>query len=416
MRLLYSFFIQIYSLSIALFAGVNDKAKLWINGRKDWKQKFKAIEFGKEQVFWFHCASLGEFEQGRPLIEQISKQSNIKILLTFFSPSGYELRKNYAHADWIFYLPADTLKNAYFFVDCVKPQAAFFIKYEFWFNYLYVLKKHEVPTFLVSGIFRKNQHFFKWYGTWAAKQLQTFSCFFVQNKESLNLLNSLGYQHVLQTGDTRFDRVLQIMQQSKRFNEIDWFVKDATVCVAGSSYLEDEKLLNSTLYKCIEQGINLKLIIAPHVVSPQRLNEIEALFGVTQCVRFSKLNKDNANLEVLIIDNIGMLSSLYAYAKIAYIGGGFGHGIHNTLEAAVFGIPLIFGNNYRKFEEAKALVELGAAKVVSNEHELFSAIANLLSNELKLSNTGLISSNYVKSQQGALQKIMNELITRKILN
>jgi 3-deoxy-D-manno-octulosonic-acid transferase len=180
--------------------------------------------------------------------------------------------------------------------------------------------------------------------------------------------------------------------------------------------LEDEKLLNSTLYKCIEQGINLKLIIAPHVVSPQRLNEIEALFGVTQCVRFSKLNKDNANLEVLIIDNIGMLSSLYAYAKIAYIGGGFGHGIHNTLEAAVFGIPLIFGNNYRKFEEAKALVELGAAKVVSNEQELFSAIANLLSNELKLSNTGLISSDFVKSQQGALQKIMNELITRKILN
>jgi 3-deoxy-D-manno-octulosonic-acid transferase len=416
MRLLYSFFIQIYTLAIRLFALVNEKAKLWIDGRKDWKQKIKAINFGDEQVFWFHCASLGEFEQGRPLIEQIKSLGNNKVLLTFFSPSGFELRKNYAHADWIFYLPSDTKSNAVFFVNYVNPKAAFFIKYEFWFNYLSVLKKNEIPTFLVSGIFRVKHHFFKWYGTWAAQQLKAFSCFFVQNQESLQLLKSIGYQNVLLTGDTRFDRVLQIMNQRKRYAPVEWFVKDSAICVVGSSYLEDEKILKSALLKSLAVEINFKLIIAPHIVSPQRIDEIESLFGNSQCVRCSQLSQENASKRVLIIDNIGMLSSLYGYAKLAYIGGGFGHGIHNTLEAAVYGIPLIFGNNYQKFEEARALVKIGAAKVVSNEQELISILLNLLSDQTELSNAGLKSSNYVKSEQGALKKIMNELITRKIIN
>ena len=414
MRLLYSFFIQLYTFSIGLFAVLNEKAKLWIMGRKNWKQNLNAINFKDYPVFWFHCASLGEFEQGRPLIEEIKASGQYKILLTFFSPSGYELRKNYQHADWVFYLPADTIGNAHYFLEKVQPKAVFFIKYEFWFNYLNELKKRQVPTFLIAGIFRANQHFFKWYGSWAAKQLQAFDYFFVQNQTSLELLQTLGYKNAIIAGDTRFDRVLQIYAQRKSNTFIDSFVQDALICVAGSTYLEDEKLLRISLQHCIAQGINVKMIIAPHVIANQRILEIENLFGEKECIRFSQLNKAVTNKRILIIDNIGMLSSLYAYAQIAYIGGGLGKGIHNTLEAAVYGIPLLFGNNYQKFDEAKALVESGAALVIQNEMELNKHLSSLFDDaNLRLS-MGNKSSNYVQDQKGALLKIINELKSKNI--
>jgi 3-deoxy-D-manno-octulosonic-acid transferase len=416
MRLIYHLFIRIYTLGIALYAAFNNKANLWINGRKNWKEKLKAIDFKGQTVFWFHCASLGEFEQGRPLIEEIKAKVPCKILLTFFSPSGYELRKNYNNADWVFYLPADTIENAQFFVQTVQPKAVFFIKYEFWFNYLNVLKEGAIPVFLVSGIFRESQHFFQWYGNWARKQLQAFSYFFVQNQNSLILLQSIGYNNAIVAGDTRFDRVLQVVEQSKRFESIDAFTKNNFVLVAGSTYLVDEELLYHSFNSLSALGFTLKLILAPHVVLPDRINEIETLFGIENCVRYSQMNSDVMHKRVLIIDNIGMLSSLYGYASIAYVGGGLGKGIHNTLEAAVYGIPLLIGPNYHKFDEAKSLVKIGAAIVVNNKGQITKKIAALFSDESLRKNIGAKGNQYVIEQQGALQRIMNALKEQKVLS
>ena len=416
MRLIYNLFIYLYSFAIAFYAAFNNKANLWINGRKHWKKKLQQIDFKGQSVYWFHCASLGEFEQGRPLIEEIKAKGNGKILLTFFSPSGYELRKNYKNADWVLYLPADTIANAKYFVQCVQPKAVFFIKYEFWFNYLIELKDKKIPVFLISGIFRQNQHFFKWYGLWARQQLKAFSYFFVQNQSSLTLLQSIGYDNVILAGDTRFDRVLQVMQQRKSFDTIEAFTKDHVVVVAGSTYVDDEKLLQRGFKKLIAEGFKLKFIIAPHVVSTNRIDEIESIFGHINCVRYSQFSSNTLDKKVMIVDNIGMLSALYSYATIAYIGGGLGKGIHNTIEAAVYSIPLLFGSKYHKFDEAKALVKEGAAFVVSDEKTITSKMKLLFSDDILRKNIGAKSSKYVIEQKGAIIKIMNELNRKHILD
>ena len=416
MRLIYNLFIYLYSFAIAFYAAFNNKANLWINGRKHWKKKLQQIDFKGQSVYWFHCASLGEFEQGRPLIEEIKAKGNGKILLTFFSPSGYELRKNYKNADWVLYLPADTIANAKYFVQCVQPKAVFFIKYEFWFNYLIELKDKKIPVFLISGIFRQNQHFFKWYGAWSRFQLKAFSYFFVQNQTSLSLLQSVGYDNAILAGDTRFDRVLQVMQKSKRFETIDAFTKDHFVVVAGSTYVDDEKLLQASFQKLISEGFKLKFILAPHVVSPNRIDEIESMFGQNNCVRYSQISSSTMDKKVMIVDNIGMLSALYSYANIAYIGGGLGKGIHNTIEAAVYSIPLLFGSKYHKFDEAKALVKVGAAFVVSDEKTITSKMKLLFSDDILRKNIGAKSSKYVIEQKGAIIKIMNELNRKHILD
>jgi 3-deoxy-D-manno-octulosonic-acid transferase len=416
MRLIYNLFIHLYTFGIALYAAFNDKANLWINGRRHWKKKLHDIDFKGQSVYWFHCASLGEFEQGRPLIEEIKAKGNGKILLTFFSPSGYELRKNYKNADWVLYLPADTMANAKYFVQYVQPKAVFFIKYEFWFNYLIELKNKKIPVFLISGIFRENQHFFKWYGAWAKCQLKAFSYFFVQNQSSLTLLQSIGYNNAIIAGDTRFDRVFQVMQQRKRFESIEAFTKDHFVVVAGSTYIDDEKLLQRSFQNLIAEGFKLKFILAPHVVSPHRIDEVESIFGRENCVKFSQLSANTMDKKVLIIDNIGMLSALYSYAAVAYIGGGLGKGIHNSLEAAVYSIPLLFGNKYHKFDEAKALVKDGAAFVVEDEATITNQMKLLFSDAMLRKNIGVKSSNYVSEQKGAMLKIMNELYHKKILD
>jgi 3-deoxy-D-manno-octulosonic-acid transferase len=416
MRLIYNLFIYLYSFAIAFYAAFNNKANLWINGRKHWKKKLQQIDFKGQSVYWFHCASLGEFEQGRPLIEEIKAKGNGKILLTFFSPSGYELRKNYKNADWVLYLPADTIANAKYFVQCVQPKAVFFIKYEFWFNYLIELKDKKIPVFLISGIFRQNQHFFKWYGVWFRAQLKAFSYFFVQNQSSLTLLQSIGYDNAILAGDTRFDRVLQVMQKSKRFETIDAFTKDHFVVVAGSTYVDDEKLLQASFQKLISEGFKLKFILAPHVVSTNRIDEIESMFGQNNCVRYSQISSSTMDKKVMIVDNIGMLSALYSYANIAYIGGGLGKGIHNTIEAAVYSIPLLFGSKYHKFDEAKALVKVGAAFVVSDEKTITSKMKLLFSDDILRKNIGAKSSKYVIEQKGAIIKIMNELNRKHILD
>ncbi len=439
MRFLYSLSIYLYALAIRIASLFNPKAKLFLKGRKDIFENLKhqlknsQLLTPNSQLIWFHCASLGEFEQGRPLMEKLKLQNpSIKILLTFFSPSGYEIRKNYAGADFIFYLPMDTPSNAKNFIEIVNPQKVFFVKYEFWFNYLNELKNKNIPTYLVSGIFREDHHFFKSTGGWFRKQLCAFTHFFLQDERSVELLNSIGYKNTTLCGDTRFDRVFEVAKNVKEIDLIKLFVDDKKVMIVGSSWLDDEKIISNYLInpkssvtlsatggglsraESMDEGQNFKLIIAPHEIDEKHLSSIESEFiplsrGAGVCLRYSKANEKNiVEAQILIIDNIGMLSSLYQYGTIAFIGGGFGKGIHNILEAATFGLPVIFGPNYQKFTEAKELIKLGGAFSINNIAE-FEKIMLLLSDEQVLKTASQISRMYVQGRVGAADKILSKI-------
>lgn len=417
MRILYSLSIYLYAFAIRVAALFNPKAKLFLLGRKNifetLKSQFSNVK--SDNLVWFHCASLGEFEQGRPLMEKMKVQHpEIKILLTFFSPSGYEIRKNYSGADYIFYLPMDTPANAKRFVEIVKPKKVFFVKYEFWFNYLSELKTNHIPTYLVSGIFRTDHHFFKSTGGWFRQQLSAFTHFFLQDEKSMELLNSIGYANTTLCGDTRFDRVFEVAKNAKQLDVIEQFVKSKKVLIVGSSWLEDERIISTYFTNPKSrvtlngvEGLNPQIIIAPHEIDEKHLASIEAEFrGTGLCLRYSKANENNIKeAQVLIIDNIGMLSSLYQYGTIAFVGGGFGKGIHNILEAATFGLPVIFGPNYHKFAEAKALIKLGGAFAIEDAAE-FEKIMLLLSDEQVLKTASQISKMYVHGKVGATDKIL----------
>lgn len=398
---LYNISILIYGLLIKLVALFNAKAKLFVNGRKGIFEHLKSKAIRNEQPIWFHFASLGEFEQGRPVLEKIrSINPQEKILVTFFSPSGYEIRKNYALANWVFYLPLDTPGNAEKFIALTNPKMAIFTKYEFWPNYFKALAKNKIPLYIISGIFRPQQVFFKWYGSFYKDVLKSVSYFFVQNEESLDLLKGIDINNVEISGDTRFDRVYENAQSPKSLPIIEKFCGDAAVLIAGSTWPDDEKLLVELAAKYP----NWKITIAPHEIHASHINEIERLFP--SAVKFSEISTVKANTQILIIDNIGMLSSLYQYGKFAYIGGGFGVGIHNTLEAAAFGLPVIFGTNYDKFQEAKDLIKIGAAKSVNNATELIAAFEYFTQNK-----SGEIAEDYVTKKKGA-----TDMIIKKILN
>lgn len=406
MRFIYSIAIYLYVALIRFASLFNSKAKQWTNGRKtifaDIRQKMQG---STNPIIWFHCASLGEFEQGRPVIEQLKKEhTEIKIILTFFSPSGYEIRKNYSGADYVFYLPADTYTNAKKFIRIVKPTAAFFVKYEFWFNYLDVLKHNAIPTYLISGIFRKDHYFFKRYAFWFRKQLGAFDHFYLQDELSGKLLRSIGYKNSTVAGDTRFDRVSEISKNVKRIPLIESFKQQQPVFIAGSTWEPDEELLTGIDFA--EQGF--KLIIAPHEISDIRIQNLVSRFA-KNAIRYSLATEETiAKANVLIIDNIGMLSSIYQYGTVALIGGGFGKGIHNILEATAFGLPVIFGPNYKKFEEAKELVHLRGAFVVTNKNELQSII-QLLTH----SPAGLLAEatakRYIQHHVGATKTILGDI-------
>ncbi|RZJ97942.1 MAG: 3-deoxy-D-manno-octulosonic acid transferase, partial [Flavobacterium sp.] len=326
---------------------------------------------------WFHFASLGEFEQGRPVLEKLRQlHPQKKIIITFFSPSGYEIRKNYSLADAIFYLPLDTKKNAKRFIEIVNPEMAIFTKYEFWYYYFNELKRKEIPLYIISGIFRKEQIFFKRYGGFYRNILKCVSHFFVQNEESTLLLKSININNTTISGDTRFDRVYENAKNPKHIPEIDFFCGDSPILICGSTWPDDEKLIAELPAKYPDW----KFIIAPHEVHESHIQIIESLFPET--VRFSELkSKRTTDSSILIIDNIGMLSALYQYGRFAYIGGGFGAGIHNTLEAAAFGLPVIFGPKFSKFQEAKDLIEIGAAKSISSADELIASFDYFKDNE-----------------------------------
>ncbi|MCD4680008.1 MAG: 3-deoxy-D-manno-octulosonic acid transferase, partial [Bacteroidales bacterium] len=341
--------------------------------------------------------------QARQLIESFKDHfPEYKILLTFFSPSGYETRKDYDKADRVFYLPMDTKSNAKKFISVVKPELVFFIKYEFWFNYLSELKKNNVPTFLVSAIFRPDQHFFRFFGGWFRSQLNNITYFFVQNETSLNLLKSINIDRTELTGDTRFDRVFKIAVESKEFPLIKVFKHDNHLLLAGSTWNEDEEIL----LEFHKNFPKFKLIIAPHEVHDLRIQKLLKRSG-NDALLFSKANDISIrNAKILIIDSIGILSHMYKYADMAYIGGGFGTGIHNILEAATFGQPVFFGPNYQKFQEARDLIDKGGAFTIKNSIDLINKIQPLLDDKNKLNETGSICRSYVTQKRGATEKIL----------
>lgn len=403
MLFLYDLGIRCYYFLVLLASFKSTKARAWIDGRKHILKRIESQVHGECHNAWFHFASLGEFEQGRPVLEELKSQyPQISIVITFFSPSGYEIRKEYKIADNVFYLPIDTKVNAKEFIRLIKPEIAVFTKYEYWFHYFKELNSNNIPLFIVSGIFRPDQAFFKWYGGLHRKMLGMVTHFFVQNADSKLLLESLGNDNVSVTGDTRFDRVLKNMNQVNEVPLVREFCGDSKVFIAGSSWPQDEALIADLPEKFPEW----KFIIAPHEIDSSHIQNIEKLF--LNSVKYSELNASSHYEKVLIIDNIGMLSSLYQYADIAYIGGGFGVGIHNTQEASAFGLPVIFGPKYGKFQEAKDLIQKGASFSVKNSEELIEHFS-FLENEHIRKERGEIAKKYVAEKSGATAIILDHM-------
>lgn len=399
MRCLYNIGIGVYRVGVAAVCPWNKKAKLWRDGRKAIFERMRSSIDPTARIIWVHAASLGEFEQGRPIIEKIkAERPDYKILLTFFSPSGYEIRKNYSGADYIFYMPLDTVANAREFLDIVKPEITIFVKYEFWINFLSELKARRCRCFVVSAIFRQNSIFFKSYGEMWRKALDTFETIFVQDDNSLSLLSKLGYNNVVVAGDTRFDRVAQIAAASKKLDAIEQFKGESRLFVAGSTWGADEDII----IEAANNNPDIKFVIAPHEMEESRIAKIEASVK-GGAIRYTKADKQIDRYQVLILDTMGMLSSVYRYAQFAYIGGGFGVGIHNTLEAATFGLPIAFGPNYEKFKEARDMVSLGAARSINNYTEFDTWFNPLKEDDKYLKKVSNISKEYTAKHQGATE-------------
>lgn len=412
MFFLYNISIYTYVFFIHLASLFNGKARKWIKGRNNIVRRIgegleKEQERNGHQLVWFHCASLGEFEQGRPVIEGYRKMfPDHRILLTFFSPSGFEVRKNYTGADHIFYLPIDTRRNARNFIDLVQPRMVIFIKYEYWFNYLKELTIRKIPVYFASAIFRRDQHFFQWYGGWFRQQLRKITWFFVQDKESEALLFSIGIKSVLVTGDTRFDRVYDIARQDQPFPVISSFCRDAKVLVAGSTWEEDEEILFPLIN---DDKTDLKFILVPHETHTARIDSLIKRLN-KPFLKYSQATGENVqNAKILIIDSIGILAYLYQFATVAYIGGGFGAGIHNILEAAAYGIPVIFGPRYEKFREAGDLIRSGGAFSVNDVREFLATVNKLLTDHEYYAHSAQECRQYVQKNQGATDKIIRHI-------
>ena len=408
MYFFYNIAIHIASFILIIIGFFNKKIRLFVNGRKGVFEKLESHFKTTDKVIWFHCASLGEFEQGRPIIESCKKKyKGHKILVTFFSPSGYEIRKDYADADLVSYLPLDTKYNAKKFVEVVNPKIAIFVKYEFWPNLLRELKTKKIETILISGIFRRNQAFFKWYGGWMNKSLKPFSHFFVQNSLSKQLLNKIGFKNVTVSGDTRFDRVNDIMKQDFVLDFADKFKDNKATLVAGSTWAKDEEHIVNYINAFAKS--DQKFIIAPHNIEGKEIEKLKRSISKKVVLFSEKENADLSSYQVLIIDTIGLLSKIYNYADIAYVGGGFGAGIHNILEPATFGVPIIIGPNYKKFTEAETLVELGACRVIDSGNQFEFELTRLFNNEKVRQEKGEISKKFVLENTGATLKIVNYL-------
>ncbi len=414
MIFLYKTGIYFYKLFAFIYSVFNEKARLFVKGRKNWRKKLSQEVVSNSRYIWVHCASLGEFEQGRPIIEEIKKHfPEYKIALTFFSPSGYEIRKGYGLADIVMYMPLDTKKNARDFIKILNPEKVFFVKYEFWYFFISELKNKNIPMYVVSAIFRKEQQFFKntsW-GKWYRALLLLPDHIFVQDGASLGLLKSVGVTKCSISGDTRFDRVASIAKGSKDFPIVEKFKGNSPLIVAGSTWKPDEELLTGF----INQNSRAKIIFAPHEVSEANINRLLQMLKKT-AARFSQVEKiDVENLQVIIVDSIGILSSLYKYGDIAYIGGGFGVGIHNILEAATFGLPIVFGPNHQKFKEAADLKKEGGAFPINGFNQLKNTMDSLLDDGAALSKASAASKNYVGKNIGSTKLILKKIFKQNPL-
>ncbi len=402
---LYNFCIAVYALLIRLVAPFNRKARLWCEGRKGLTERLQRAIGDAEHIVWVHSSSLGEFEQGRPIVDYIrAHYPDYKILLTFFSPSGYEMRKNYPNADYVFYIPVDTRRKVRQFLDAVKPEVAIFVKNEFWLNMLAELRRRNIRTYLASAIFRRNSIFFNPVGDIWRKALHSFDTLFVQDEGSKALLAEIGVENVVVAGDTRFDRVSAIAEQAEKVEIVEQFKGDKRLFVAGSTWGPDEDIL----LPLINENPDIKFVIAPHEMDESRIERLlrEVKGGA---VRYTQLPSDFADKQVLVLDTIGLLSRVYGSAEWAYVGGGFGVGIHSTLEAAVYGMPVAFGTNYRKFREACDLIALGAGRSVRSAEELKVWFDELKSDGDYLARLSALAKVYVGQQRGATEKIVNEI-------
>ena len=403
---MYQVAIYLYLCGVAVASIFSKKVKKMWKGERQTLDILKSKVNPNHQYIWFHAASLGEFEQGRPLIERIrTDYPEYKILLTFFSPSGYEVRKNYEHADIVCYLPIDTIRNARRFLRTVRPCMAFFIKYEFWYNYLHILKHRNVPVYSVSSIFREHQIFFRWYGKSYAGVLRCFTHFFVQNEKSKHLLHTIGIDTVDVVGDTRFDRVLQIKEKAQQLPIVEAFKADKKVFVAGSSWAPDEDIFIPFMNECKDW----KMIIAPHVISEEHLKRIEEKCkGKT--VRYTATTPEEAaQAQCLLIDCFGLLSSVYHYGEVAYVGGGFGVGIHNVLEAVVWKMPVLFGPNHQRFQEAQELTKAKGGFEITDSSSFAHMMQQFMTQQEYLRLSGEAAGSYVESKAGATHMILKQI-------
>lgn len=408
MLFIYNLIVQIANFLLKIVAQFSPKIKLFVDGRKPVFDILTSKIKTEDKTIWFHAASLGEYEQGLPVIEKIKEKfPHHKIVISFFSPSGYEVRKNNTVADATIYLPLDTKKNAQQFLKLIHPEMVFFIKYEYWPNYLNELRKLKTPTYLISGIFRKNQMFFKWYGGFYRKALETFTYFFVQNESSKKLLFQLGKTNVAVSGDTRFDRVATILEKDNALDFIEAFKNETLTIVVGSSWPKDESLLVDFINQTNEK---VKFIIAPHNIKSEQIQELKNAISKNVVLFSEKQNKNLADFDVFIIDTIGILTKIYSYAEIAFVGGGFGNpGVHNILEPATFGVPIVIGPNFSHFAEATALVNLEGCLSIANKNELSDAFSNLITNADIRHEKGHICSTFVQMNKGATNIILNQI-------
>jgi len=413
MYFIYNFITFLASQIVKILALFSPKMKLFVDGRKSVFSTLKSKINNYDKTIWFHAASLGEYEQGLPVIEKIKEKfPSHKIIVTFFSPSGYEVRKNNTVADITVYLPLDTKSNAKQFLDLVHPEMVFFIKYEYWPNYLNELKKRNIKTYLISGILRENQAFFKWYGSFYRNALKTFDYFFVQNQNSKKLLQSIGYTNVKISGDTRFDRVVSILERDNSLDFIEEFKDNKTTIVIGSSWPKDEELL----INYINQSSNdLKFIIAPHNILQSTIVNLQSSIKKNTVLFSQKENQKLPDYNVFIIDTIGILTKIYSYADIAYVGGGFGNpGVHNILEPATFGVPIVIGPNYSHFAEATALVNMEGCISIQNQTQLNEALNLLIQNEDERFEKGHICSTFVQMNKGATDIILKHILNETL--
>lgn len=409
MNILYNLFISLYGIGVSAASSFNPKAKLWIAGRKDWKKVMKEKISPTDKVIWIHCSSLGEFEQGRPVMEKIKKEfPHHKLAVSFFSPSGYEVRKDYQGADYIFYLPLDTPKNAKRLIKILHPEVLILIKYEYWYNLLNRLQKKKIPVIVISAVIKEDNLFFRPFGSWFRKRIAGIEHFFVQDNDSKNLLESIRIEKVTVSGDTRFDRVKEIREANARVEFIEKFKGNSKLIVAGSTWPDDEEILVKFINEKLPD--DWKLIFAPHNIKEKEILSLSEKISKKTAIYTKSDQNQIENSQILILDTIGMLTKIYAYSDVSYVGGGFTKtGVHNTLEPAVFGVPIIFGPNYENYFEAIDLLENQGAVRFIDQYDFDQKMTNLIENEDERKRRGNAAENYIHRKPNSTELIIDYL-------